>query len=99
MRPDPHPAPNLEPARVDRSAVPARVRRLTRLAFVLSLAPGMVLTMVLAPALRDPRLLLAGLGLIGAAILARHRLAHLFLDWTTGRSDPPSPTSILEPRS
>jgi hypothetical protein len=94
MRPD----LEAEPAPVERSAVPARARRLARLTFVLSLAPGMVLTMVLAPALRDPRLLLVGLGLIGAAILVRHRLADLVLDWTGARSDPPFPTSISEPR-
>ncbi|WP_099582526.1 hypothetical protein [Caulobacter sp. FWC2] len=95
MRPelDPHPA-----ALVERPAAATRVRRLTRLAFVLSLAPGMVLTMVLAPALRDPRLLLAGLVLTGGAILARDRLADLFLDWTGARSDRPPPISSSEPR-
>ncbi|EJL37871.1 hypothetical protein PMI01_00459 [Caulobacter sp. AP07] len=93
MRPDLDPTDGIDPV-----GVAPRVRRLARLAFVLSLAPGMVLTMVLAPALQEPRLLLAGLVLIAAAILARHRLVDLFLDWIGARSDSPSPTSISEPR-
>lgn len=89
--------PDLDPALVPRAAASPRVRRLTRLALVLSLAPGMVLTMMLAPALRDPRLLLAGLVLIAAAILARHRLADLVLDGTGARSHAPPTASPTEP--
>jgi hypothetical protein len=45
--------------------------RRRRLVFVLALAPGMVVAMVLAPALRSPGLMLLGLVLLAAVVLAR----------------------------
>jgi hypothetical protein len=45
--------------------------RRRRLLFVLALAPGMVIAMILAPALRSPGLMLLGLVLLAAVVLAR----------------------------
>jgi len=58
---------------------PPRGQRLARLAFVLSLAPGLVILMVLAPALKSPVLLAAGLALVALALLAHRRLTAAIL--------------------
>ncbi len=84
MRRDPEPGPAVDPALPNAPSG----RRLARLAFVLSLTPGTVITMVLAPALRSPALLATGLALLGLALLARHRLAALVLARHAGARDP-----------
>ncbi|WP_165191553.1 hypothetical protein [Caulobacter soli] len=66
MRPDPVPQP---------SAAPPAGRRPARLALVLSLTPGAVITMILAPGLRSPVLLAAGLALVILAVLAHGPLS------------------------
>jgi len=67
-------------------------RRLARLVLVISLFPGAALTMLLAPALKSPGLLLAGLLLLAGALLGHRRLTTALLTLSAGagaaRSNP-----------
>ncbi len=69
---------------------PPRGQRLARLAFVLSLTPGTVITMVLAPALRSPLLLALGLALVILAFLV-HRPMSSWILARAGDQDHPAP--------
>ncbi|GGL36156.1 hypothetical protein [Caulobacter rhizosphaerae] len=72
-------------------------RRWARLAFVLSLTPGLVITMVLAPALRSPTLLAIGVALTLAAFLAHRRLTAVIIRLAADADpDPLSMSSPLE---
>jgi hypothetical protein len=65
-------------------------RRLARLAFVLTLTPGAVITMILAPTIKSPLLLTAGLILLAAALVAHRPLtAAILARAAAGRPQPP----------
>ena len=76
---------------------PPRGQRLARLAFVLSLSPGLVVLMVLAPALRSPGLLAAGLALVTLALLGHRRLTAAILTRAGAQEARDAAPSRLQP--
>lgn len=91
MRPDPAvagaAAPSPKGAVTGRRAS-RRARRLARLTLVLSLTPGMVITMLLAPTLQSPTLLAIGAALVITAFLAHRRLTAALVRLTAAPGDP-----------